>query len=104
MRKTKKENITDQLLSWAGVTVQPHRFGGIEFMYEGQEIGHMHGDHLIDLSLPKSKRDEVVAAGLAQPHHMFPKANWVSVYLKSDQDVKQAVNLLRFKYEYLKKK
>jgi hypothetical protein len=93
----------DELLSWTGVTVQDHRYGGIEFIFEGKEIGHIHGDYLIDLFLPKSKRDEVVANGFAQPHHMYPDSGWVSVYLKSDKDIIKAVELLHFKYEYLMK-
>jgi hypothetical protein len=42
---------------------KPHRFGGVEFSFEGKEIGYLHGDYFVDLLLPKSKRDEMVAAG-----------------------------------------
>jgi hypothetical protein len=33
-----------QLPNWPGVTVEPHRFGGIEFREGRREIGHLHGD------------------------------------------------------------
>ncbi|WP_411829605.1 luciferase family protein [Paenibacillus favisporus] len=104
MTISRREVLSEELLSWTGVTVNPHRFGGIEFLYGGKEIGHLHGDHLIDLLLPKSKRDDVVATGLANPHHMFPHSGWVSIHLKSERDMTNAVELLRFKYEYLVKK
>ncbi|NHN32651.1 luciferase domain-containing protein [Paenibacillus agricola] len=46
--------------------MQPHRYGGFEFLFEGKEIGHLHGDHLVDLLLPKSKRDEWVTSRRAE--------------------------------------
>jgi hypothetical protein len=103
MTIARREVLVDELLSWPGVTVGPHRFGGIEFLFEGKEIGHLHGDYLVDLLLPKSKRDEAVATELAQPHHMYPDSGWVSIYLKSDKDIIKAVELLHLKYEYLMK-
>ncbi len=96
-----RQIIIDQLLSWPEVTQQPHRFGGIEFLFIGKEIGHLHGDHLVDLLMPKSFRDQLIVSGRAQPHHMYPDSGWVSVYLTSNGDVTNAIELLRFKYDYL---
>jgi len=96
-----RQMLSDQVLSWPGVTVQPHRFGGIEFLYKGTEIGHLHGDHLVDLLFPKPLRDHLVATGRAQPHHMYPNSGWVSVYITSGDDVAKAMELLRMKYESL---
>ncbi|MEW9701237.1 luciferase family protein [Paenibacillus sp. SI8] len=93
--------LIDQLLTWPEVIQQPHRFGGIEFQFRGKEIGHLHGDYLVDLLLPKAVRDQLVASGRAEPHHMFPDSGWVSVYLKSNEDVHRAIELLRLKYEDL---
>jgi hypothetical protein len=103
MQTNRKEALTDELLSWPGVTNQPHRFGGIEFLFQGKEIGHLHGDHLVDLLLPKSQRDEWIAAGRAKPHHIFPESGWLSIYLKSEEDVVNAVEILRTKYEFMDK-
>lgn len=100
---TRRDNLVAQLRTWTDISIQPHRFGGIQFAYKGKEIGHMHGDHLVDIPLSKSKRDEAIAAGLAQPHHIFPHSNWVSVYLNVEQDLSHAIELLRWKYEQLKK-
>jgi hypothetical protein len=38
--------------SWPGVTVAPHRFGGIAFRIGRRELGHLHGDRLADLPFP----------------------------------------------------
>jgi hypothetical protein len=103
MQTNRKEALTDELLSWPGVTNQLHRFGGIEFLFQVKEIGHLHGDHLVDLLLPKSQRDEWIAAGRAKPHHIFPESGWLSIYLKSEEDVVNAVEILRTKYERMSK-
>jgi len=91
--------IRQAVLEWPGVSVQPHRFGGIEFTLGRREIGHIHGDSLVDIPFPKKVRDEIVAAGRAQPHHLLPESGWVSFYLRQTEDVEQAIDLLRSSYE-----
>jgi hypothetical protein len=97
--KGAQAQITEAATSWTGVTVQPHRFGGVEYMIGRREIGHIHGDHLVDIPFPKKVREEIVAAGRAQPHHILPETGWVSFYLRQESDVEQAIALLRESYE-----
>lgn len=91
--------ITELLLSWEGLSTAPHRFGGVEYRLGTRELGHIHGDHLVDIPFPKKVRDEIVSAGLAQPHHILPETGWVSFYLRKDEDVQTAIALLRRSYE-----
>lgn len=91
------------VLSWPGVTAQPHRFGGREYRLGRRELGHVHGDALVDVPLPTRVRDEVVAAGKAQPHHILPESGWVSVHLREPADVARAIELLRLSYELAQK-
>ncbi|MEO8357215.1 MAG: luciferase family protein [Chloroflexota bacterium] len=91
--------ITAAVTVWAGVTVQPHRFGGVEYVIGKRELGHIHGDHMVDIPFPKKVRDEIVAAGRAQPHHILPETGWVSFYLRQDDDVDKAIVLLHESYE-----
>jgi hypothetical protein len=81
------------------VTAQSHRFGGVEYVIGRREVGHIHGDHLVDIPFPKRVRDEIVAAGRAQPHHVLPESGWVSFYLQQESDVEQAIALLHESYE-----
>lgn len=81
-----------------GVTQQPHRFGGQEYRLGRRELGHVHGDHLVDIPFPKQVRDEVVAAGLAQPHHILPESGWISLFLRQPEDVPRAIGLLERSY------
>jgi hypothetical protein len=91
--------ITKTVESWEGVSTHPHRFGGVEFQAGGRELGHLHGDRLADLLLPKAVHDRVISEGTAQPHHVLPDSNWVSVYLRSSQDVQTVIDLLRSAYD-----
>ena len=45
--------ITHAVLSWDGMAVAPHRFGGTEFRIGKREVGHIHGDSLVDIPFPK---------------------------------------------------
>src|SRR6188474_2872823 len=95
--------ITNAVTSWAGVTVAPHRFGGMEYVIGRREIGHIHGDQLVDIPFPKKVRDEIVAAARAQPHHILPETGWVSFYLREENDVEKAITLLHESYEIAQK-
>ena len=97
--KGAQEHITKTVTSWEGVTAKPHRFGGVEYVIGKREIGHIHGDHLVDIPFPKKVRDEIVAAGRAGPHHILPETGWVSFYLREDADVERAIDLLRENFE-----
>jgi Luciferase len=94
-----RERIEAVVLTWPGVESRPHRFGGTEFNLGKREVGHIHGDHLLDIAFTRQLRDELVEAGLAQPHHIYPRSNWVSFYLREEEDVESAVALLRRSYE-----
>ncbi len=90
--------ITQTLTSWEGVTTLPHRFGGVEYRLGTRELGHIHGDHLLDIPFPRKVRDEIVNEGLAEPHHILPETGWVSFYLREEADIRQAIELLRRSY------
>lgn len=95
--------ITKEVTSWPGVASHPHRFGGVEYVIGKREIGHIHGDQLVDIPFPKKVRDEIVAEGRAQPHHILPETGWVSFYLQEEADVENAIVLLRDSYEIAQK-
>ena len=93
------ELIRDSVTSWAGVEALPHRFGGTEYRYGRKEMGHVHGDRLADLPLPRKLHDEVIAAGRAKPHHVLPDTGWVSCWMESPEDAAAVIELFRLQYE-----
>lgn len=95
--------IIAEVSGWSGVSAQPHRFGGVEFTLNHREIGHLHGDRLADLPFPMRIRDELVAAGRAQPHHVLPDSGWVSRKIRGPEDVADVIALFRLNYERLAK-
>ena len=101
--KSAQTRITQAVTSWAGVTVRPHRFGGVEYVIGKREVGHIHGDYMVDILFPKKVRDVLVAAGRAQPHHLLPETGWISFYLRQEDDVEKAIALFRESYEIAQK-
>jgi hypothetical protein len=91
--------IAREVAGWEGVTVEPHRFGGIEFKVGRRELGHLHGGRLADLPFPVRIREELVAAGKAQPHHILPESGWVSVPIRDASDVSAVIALFRLNFE-----
>ncbi len=85
--------------SWDGVTVSTHRFGGVEFRVGRRELGHLHGNRLADLPFPVTVREQLVAAGKAETHHILPASGWVSYRIRSERDVDLVIELFRLNYE-----
>ena len=94
-----KKRIEEALLSYSELKAQPHRFGGTEYRLGRREIGHVHGDYLVDIPFPKKVRNELVAAGRAEPHHILPQSGWVSIFLDGPADVDRAIELLRYSFQ-----
>ena len=99
MPRSRGARIAHEVGSWDGVTVSPHRFGGVEFRVGRRELGHVHGDRLADLPFPIAIRRELVAAGRAEPHHILPQSGWISLWIRHDADVDTAIELFRLNYE-----
>lgn len=91
--------ISQEVSGWKGVQEHPHRYGGVEFRLGKREIGHLHGDSLLDIPFPVKVREEVVASGRASAHHLLPDSGWVSFFLRQEDDVRKALELLRISYD-----
>lgn len=101
--KGAQEEITHTLLTWEGISSGPYRFGGVEYRFGWREIGHIHGDYMLDIPFPKNIRGDIVATGLAHPHHLLPETGWVSLYIRQPEDVQTAIDLLQRSYQIAKK-
>src|SRR5260370_14222963 len=72
------QGIRQEVGSWPGVSSLPHRFGGVEYRYGRKEMGHVHGDRLADLPMPRRIHDEVIASGPARPRPVRPALAWAT--------------------------
>ncbi len=93
------ERIRVAVAAWPGVTTEPHRFGGVEFLIGKRELGHLHGDRLADLPFPRRIRDELIAEGRVEEHHVLPDSGWATRRIESDGDVDDVIALFRLQYE-----
>lgn len=93
------KRLVQQVSEWPGITAAPHRFGGVEFRFGRGEIGHVHPSGLVDVPFPRPVRDRLVSTGRARPHHVLPESGWVSFPIRSDEEVAEAIELLRLSYE-----
>ena len=98
-----KDTIVRKVQTWQGVTVAPHRFGGIEFQVNNREIGHLHGDYQADIPFTARVRKQLVESGKASPHHIYPNSGWISFYIHGVEDVSLLLELLRMNYDRLTK-
>jgi Family of unknown function (DUF5519) len=85
--------IEQEVGSWEGVTVHPHRFGGVEFRLGRRELGHLHTGGWADLPFTRRIREMLVETGRAEQHR-FGVAGWVSAELSDE-----TVELFRLGYE-----
>jgi len=99
MPESIQQKIVREVSGWPDVTVQPHRFGGLEFRLGRRELGHLHGSRLADLAFPVKVRERLVAAGEAEPHHILPESGWVSFHIHDASDVARVVALFRLNYD-----
>jgi hypothetical protein len=99
MTESIQQRIIREVTAWGGVTTAPHRFGGVELRVGRRELGHLHGNKLADLPFPVRVREQLVAAGKAQPHHVMPESGWISYYIRDERDVDDVVALFRLNYD-----
>jgi hypothetical protein len=83
--------IEQEVGSWEGVSVHPHRFGGVEFRLGRRELGHLH-ESWADLPFTRRIREMLIETGRAEPHRAGVNG-WVSVGLD------EATELFRLSYE-----
>ena len=94
-RLSAMEAIEGTALQLPGVTLCVHRFGGVEFSISGRELGHLHGNGLLDVRVGCENARALLHAGRAESHHALGHSAWVSFWVKSLDDVSNAMDLLK---------
>jgi len=97
---TASEQITAEVTSWPGVEAGGGDRGELSFRLGRREIGHLHGDHVLHLGFPKAVWHELHDQGRIDYHPVFPgKPGYASRRLDSEDDVRDAIALLRLNYD-----
>lgn len=95
-----RESLEREACRSLGVELGVHRFGGVDFKLGGQELAHLHGNGLFDAFVGISARDNVVRSGMASSHHLFPRSGWVSFWIRTEEDLPKALELIRIAQHY----
>ena len=90
--------LEDEVSTWPNISIHPHRFGGREFRFGSAEVGHVHTGGIVDIPFPRTVRDALLAEGLAEEHRWAPNSGWITFRIRSEQDLKHAVWLMRLSY------
>lgn len=94
------KTIIAEVTSWPDITTQPGRFGSTQFVVGKQEVGHVHGDSVVDIPCRKEKCQEWIAAGRAVQHRFAPGFG-VTVFVRQEEHLKVALELLRESYNMI---
>lgn len=92
------KKLEQEISSWPGISIHPHRFGGREFLFGEGEVGHVHIGGIVDIPFPRSIHDALLAEGLAAKHHWVPNSGWITFRIRREQDFDHAVWLMRLSY------
>jgi len=96
MKHLKK--LEEEVSAWPHISIHPHRFGGREFRFGSAEVGHVHTGGVVDIPFPRSVRDALLAEGLAEEHRWVPNSGWTTFRIRSEDDLKHALWLMRLSY------
>ncbi|MDB4885158.1 MAG: hypothetical protein JWN79_596 [Gemmatimonadetes bacterium] len=102
--------VMEEVRRWPGVELRPHpsaaapgESDGIEFRLYGRQIGHVHADCSVHLSLTKALKERVVHDQLAQPLEFAPTSGWAMFNAMTVADSAHAIWLLRLNYVRLRR-
>lgn len=102
--------IMDEVRRWPGVEMRPHPSAnepdssdGVEFRLFGRQIGHLHSDCSVHLSLTRALKDTVVGEGLAEALPFAPASGWTGFEALFPADAERAIWLLRLNYVRLRR-
>ncbi len=103
-------NVIEEVRRWPGVELRPHASptvpgeeDGVEFRLYGRQIGHVHSDCSVHLSLTKALKASVVEEQLAEPLDFAPKSGWAKFDPMAADDAQRAIWLLRLNYVRLRR-
>jgi Family of unknown function (DUF5519) len=91
--------IESAVRGWPEMRVDVHRLGGIGFFFRGRESSHIHGNGLLDCFVGRANRDRLIESGRALPHHVFPQSGWISFWVRDEEDIQPALELIRIAME-----
>ena len=102
--------VMKEVRRWPGVQIRPHlnplaedSDDGVEFRLYGRQLGHIHHDCSVHLSLTRALKETVIEQGLALPLAQAGSPAWVAFVPEILDDARRAIWLLRLNYVRLRR-
>nr|WP_255563646.1 luciferase family protein [Mucilaginibacter rivuli] len=92
------DDIEAELSTWQGVTIGLHKYGGMQFNYLGKELGHIHGNGILDMRFSRVEKRKLMEEQMVSDHHVFPDSGWITFYIQEKEDSDYAILLLKMAY------
>lgn len=93
-------SLEEELMAWKGIQFSRHHYGGMQINYEKKELGHIHGNGLLDVHVGSGNKEYCIQNLHCENHHILDDSNaWVSFWIREKEDFEKALQLLSFVYE-----
>jgi len=92
------DEIETEVCSWQHISISAHKYGGVQFNTKNRELGHIHGNGLLDILLSRQQKSLLMKKYPVEDHHVFKNSGWISFRIKTPEDKQTAVELLRYVY------
>jgi Family of unknown function (DUF5519) len=90
--------LKQEVSSWPGISVHPHRFAAWEYRYGKAEVGHVHFWGDVDIPFPRPVHDFLIEHSLAALHRWVPNSGWTTFHIRGAKGVEHAIWLMRLSY------
>ena len=75
--------LKDEVSSWPGVSVHPHRFAAREYRFGKAEVGHVHFWGDVDIPFPRPVHDFLLEGHLAEQHRWVSDSGWTTFSMRA---------------------
>jgi len=95
--------IENTITQWPGLHTAVHEMGGVVFLYDQTDIGHIHWNGNLDIVFGKHLTSQLVRLENIRHHNFLPESA-ITFSLMNREDIPFAISLLQFSYLRLLKK
>jgi hypothetical protein len=90
--------LKQEVSSWPGISVLPHRFAAWEYRFAKAEVGHVHFWGDVDVPFPRPVHDFLLEHNLAAQHRLVSNSGWTTFHIRGDKEIEHAIWLMRLSY------
>jgi hypothetical protein len=90
--------LKQEVSSWPGSSLHPHRFAAWEYRFGKAEVGHVHFWGDVDIPFPRPVHDYLLGHSLAELHRWVPNSGWTTFHIHGEKNVHHAIWLMRLSY------